>query len=1371
MRYLLLLLAVLLVPLRVHAWSAKRNRFNPAMIARYKGMLASRPDDGFAFRKLLSMYQNYSSLDRLIGEYRRLLKNSPTHYAHNVVLGRIYLKIDRFEEAEAVLKVARKRDPKRFEAFKSLGKLYLKRGKHKLARTNLDKALDNVKSNKRIRERLLRELVRISVLGGDIKGGTRYFGLILKLRPNDFRTRWDFAELLATGMHFKKAMVQYEKLYKMSFSDTRRRVRVMKAKGRLYEKMGKDQKAVAIYWKAMGLTARGHWVRRELVNRLVSIARRRDELHKLLQDFRRRWGSPSAFQYAIIGKIYSETGQFDKAIAAYRNAIRRDRYNVDYRLELIALLEKSGASPHTIITEQEHLARAVPSQVKYAVELASLYAKVGQTKRAMALTRRLLAQNPSEASLLLSLADLYAQWNTPKEVIKMYERLVRLEPHDHEHYINLGQQYWGRGNRKKAMKTWEKILRPGMFPKRADAYYILATVLMEVAKYAKAREYLRKGLKLQPNSTKFMYLDGQLLLKLRQLKAASQVFERTLAKAEEHQNVRMAKRVRKRLLKLWQELRILSKELAKRRLVWRPSKIDMGLFLAEGYTTLGKWTEAEKLLRAMRRRRPALSEPLLGLIRLYDSLGKYRGLITLLQEALRLIPHRAQEFYEQLSSTWALLGDDKKARHFLSLAIRKGAKDSKSWAKAGMLAIKLEDYYGAIKAYLEAIRLDPYEMEYYFAVASLYLQISKPKQATKVYRQIISRASTDELVERAGLLALDLGEISGELGTLERTLHPLSFVYSHRPVFSKLLLAVYKRYIPTVAHLKKRGRSRKVVAWAKGELKRLGNRALKPLLEGLTSGDLPEMNDARELLALLGNPNSAVPLIRMAKRLWEKGVQQRKKGTRTAFLSQGEFQFVQQSLLLAAKIGDKSILRELHYFSRQTQDTTVPLLALWGIARIQPQSSLFKALLERGSGVEQIKLACFTLASSQRNLPRLRAYVERRSGRLDLRIACMKALAHRGGSSLAPLLKKMRIQGSLYDPRHAAEALLPYSPEEQDLPEMVKGYLNANTAQKPLFAQALLLASGIRKRQELRPHPTPQISLGERPYAKTWLAEYFKQDQVRALLYPLGEADSAVSLWIPKDKKNTIKTRASLELRLLLQPPVLPRGHCPEARILSLLLPAARASLRGTIRDRTRLLESWFPDLSLQGFSSLCTPQEARRLGRTLYKRLYPQLLPLFSSPSLTIKERMWFMAITMGKRSLEQLFHAVTWEESRYRILTALIHRRYSPSTTAWRKLLLKGSNRERIVLLPLFFKTPKGESISYNVVADPDVVLASLGLEFLEEHSFPPKVLLPALNHPSLTVAQRAYDLAKRRHPKALHTLLQKLPKHRKEKLESQN
>ncbi|MBU1244958.1 tetratricopeptide repeat protein [Myxococcota bacterium] len=1341
------------------AWKVKRDEFNPAMIDRYKSMLVQNPDDDFAFRKLTVLYQTHSSLDRLILEYRSIVEKNPRSYVGHVILGKLYLRIDRIDESLVHLEKARAIDDKRYESWKLLGELHIRRRLYPEARKFLDAALEKV-PNASIRERMLRELVRISILGGDLEGGAKYFTSLVKLKPNDFQTRWDYAELLTEAMQFELARTEYAALMNLSAGDTRRKIDVLKATGVLLERMGKDTEAVELYWKAIALTASGHWVRNELIGKMVSIARRRDELPKLLRDFKKRWSAPSGFQATILAAIHGELGEFDAAFNYYRLALRKEPGNVDYRLEFISLLEKSGAEPQLLISEQEALVRAAPAQTRFAVELAKRYEKAGRMKQALSLAENLLVQYGSDASVLLGLADLFGQWNKPAKVIQIYERLVVLEPTDHEHYVNLGQQYWGRGDRLKAVATWEKILKPGLIEEPGEAHFILSGVYLEAGRLPEALAQAKAAVAKRPKETKFMFQLGTVMIKNQLLKDAERVFESSLDEAIAQMDVVMAKKIRKQLLKLWEELNSLEREMNERLATWKPDQTDRGMFLAEGYLMLGKWETTLELFQKMRVAQPSLSEPLLGIIALYEGLGRYRDYITALEEAVKLIPHRAKEFYEQLSAAWAVIGDDAKARLYLQMALEKDAKDSKSWAKAGELAIKLEDYKNAIKSFQEAIRLDPYEMSYYFELAFLQQQEGQLAEAASTYHQIIARASEDEVVERAARFALELGEITGQLGRLEKVLHPLSFTYAHRPVFSRLLLETYRRYVPQLFESTRRAPTPAERKAAREELERVATRALKPLLESLASDNAGDMENARSLLAQLGNPNAAIPLVRMARRTVEAAQKKMKEKPETKeFLPKQDLNFVLKSLMVAAYIGDTTIIPDLQFFTTVRELHQAQLFALWGLSRLAPKSPEFTRLLSSAAPYEQMVLACFTVATVSRAA--LVPVIENSSLPAQVRARCLQAYAVYALPSESAILDTWLTKFSGFEIRTAVEDAMVYAPRQDSLAVLAGRFWKSEPRRRVHFAQGLLLASGIRDKNQLVPSRPLSLRFEGPERFQPWLRQLFDQA-------PDPGASEENASW---QQVLAVSASANLtEVSINVADQTIPAGTCPRLEKLADVLGSALGNLQTqTPRELESLLLSWGPDLTLSGFADLCDGKSSQALGRALFPKIVPRLARLKNHPYASVRKLVWHLMILHDPKNLKLMLAEEKWPDTREGVLD-LLSRNMSVLSPLSVPFEQGRTVREQILLLQLATHPDNAghPEMIRKLLASVDIVQVSIGLARAQEaKDVPFEWLLPALSHESLTVSRLALEELTRRYPQRVTGALAGLTGQRRRQL----
>jgi len=128
--------------------------------------------------------------------------------------------------------------------------------------------------------------------------------------------------------------------------------------------------------------------------------------------------------------------------------------------------------------------------------------------------------------------------------------------------------------------------------------------------------------------------------------------------------------------------------------------------------------------------------------------------------------------------------------------------------------------------------IDPRNTKSAFALAQLHIQTGNPLKATELYRTVLRTSTNEDEVAHAGRDAIDLEEMTDSLGELEKVLSPLSFMMAHKPVFRRVLVDLYLRYVPRLVERERHG-NEEIKKAARAELARIGGHGLQPLLEAL----------------------------------------------------------------------------------------------------------------------------------------------------------------------------------------------------------------------------------------------------------------------------------------------------------------------------------------------------------------------------------------------------------------------------------------------------------------------------------------------------------------------------------------------------------
>lgn len=1059
-------------------WGVTRDPFDKTVVARYKAILAAKPHDASALAKLLAMYRRYRTIDALVEEYNRQLDRTPGDWATYVVLGRLlHARGDDVGARERWAKAVAIRDSDT-DTWIAVGELDKAAGKNAEARTAYDRALAHAQSRD-AKKKVLRSLANLALATGDSDAANAYFRQFLAIDPNNAQLWTERGDAMLAAGKRDVALESYSAAEKLLASDPARRVEVVARRGQTFEAIGDDDQAVAEYRRAIKLAPKGYFLEVELTDRIVDIYRKKQALPALLADYEQQWPEATRrhFEWQTLGRLYEETGAQDKAIAALKRAVAASSGELDTQRRLISLLENSGRDDEAL-AQYEAVVRAAPGQQRFQLELAERYWRRGQEKTALDSLRRLEQRFPNDPGVLAAIASLYQVFGKAELAIAQYERLVRIEPNDATHLVALGEQYFQRGDKVRAMAAWTRIVAS----KKPAAFAKLGQVLADhgAAYYADAERNFSAAIAAEPTNVEFRKGRATLYDARKDYKKALDEWDAVMRLLGTKPADRPARRdARRRLVTALSKLASLEIDRTRR---WEAAlrtaniathtasddAIEAAYCLVEYFGRPGKTRSGEPLatLEKLVALVPDDVDTALDLVKAYRVARKFDASVALALKLAAAVPSREREMFKLVSEIKAEMRRDDEAIEWQQKALAKSPNDPAAYSALADRYAALQKLPEAIAAYEQAAKLDPRDSKTAFTLVQLYVQTGAPAKAGQFLRHVLRTETDEDAIARAGEQAIDLAELTDSLGELEKVVSPLSFVMAHKPVYRRVLVALYLRYVPMLAERSRRG-SDDVKAAARLELERIGARGLRPLLEALRDEtDVAQQRVAVQVLGYLGNKSAAPPLVRLARQ--EPAKDSLRLGTLAETLDR---EVRVDALVAAGRLGDRSVVADVLPLVNHSELSLreAALFVLGRSADPRAVAPLVKALSDHQPSLRA--LACLGLAqiSDRRVCPAVIAVVSDTAqrglapGGSDLvRAACAYAIGARkiasGGAALRAALDDNRGES-----RRIAAWALGQLADSTAIDGLLRAYFARTGAPEPAVVWAIGRAAGGSK--------------------------------------------------------------------------------------------------------------------------------------------------------------------------------------------------------------------------------------------------------------------------------------------------------------------
>jgi tetratricopeptide (TPR) repeat protein len=912
-----------------------------ALIARYLGIVLSQPGAEFPLERLTQLYRERDgNLEKLISELGERVGKDPSPYSALVALGGVYKKDSQPERAIASFEQAIGKEPNNPIGLLALAHLYAERGDKAASRARFEQALPNLKDAP-TREQVLRTLMGLYLDDKDFAKAKQVHEQLLAATHGSFFVRAELPRELVARGELARAITEYEGVVRAAAGDNRVLAPALIDLGRTLSQAGREQEAQAALDRALSISGGESGARRQILEALAEIYRRSERLPQLVERLAKQ--ANGIEELKLLAQLYEETGQVEKALATHRKVLGRDAKEVGTRLRVVHLLEVRGELD-AAIAEYDALIKSAPRNPDYVFRLTEALLQRGDRKRALAELSALEARSQADEETLTALVDFYERMEEKDRALALLTRLAGSGTQDPEHVVELGSRYWEQGDKKRAVQTWQRLR--ALLPEKAEGLLRLGEVYLEHDMSQEALDSLAEAVKREPKQARVRRAyaiglervgaaggrDGQRMA----YEEARKIWEQILRDSGADSS--LSREARQHVVTLLSLTGQLGPKLSllERKFAGEQADLEAGRLLAEAHVRLRRYDDAERVLRRLTQLSPGNIEDLTRLERVLVLGRKLEAALTTLEKLVKLDPKRAREYYQRMAGYAAELYQDDRALGYAARAVELGPDDAEGHKKLGEMYEKRQDTARAVAEFRSAIAKNERLFPVYLELAELLVGQGQLDEADQLFRRVVRSSPDEELVYKAARLSMQLNLGRGTLESLERDLLPIALGNPERPIFRRLLVEVYGALAYPLLQ-----RARSSVATeaddARADLRKLGERAVKPLLDALSDPREAQQQVAITLLTHVGNKDAASSLFAYAT---GNGAPELRARAMVAVGTLRDARLEQKlaELLLGAERG------------RLSDSDPVSVAAAWALARLGTRSSL--APLEKLAAID-----------------------------------------------------------------------------------------------------------------------------------------------------------------------------------------------------------------------------------------------------------------------------------------------------------------------------------------------------------------------------------------------------------------------------------
>jgi len=176
------------------------------------------------------------------------------------------------------------------------------------------------------------------------------------------------------------------------------------------------------------------------------------------------------YLYKVLGYLYTQTGQTDKAIDSYLSAVELDKKDQNLYYNLFYLYEKTGQKDQANI----YLDKAVSlksGDVESRLTLSERLMEKGKLNEAEKHITEVLKKSPNSMKALLLMVNIMERKGDKEQLKRFYQKILQIEPQNKTVIYNLGVLEYETGDLEKALPYFQKFVES--HPKDAEVHNFL----------------------------------------------------------------------------------------------------------------------------------------------------------------------------------------------------------------------------------------------------------------------------------------------------------------------------------------------------------------------------------------------------------------------------------------------------------------------------------------------------------------------------------------------------------------------------------------------------------------------------------------------------------------------------------------------------------------------------------------------------------------------------------------------------------------------------------------------------------------------------------------------------------------------------------